>query len=100
MKGYPECDTRVKKLADELWGMQQAATEVNPSRNTQHATGKGRVFRSSELQPVLDELGITPDFGGANPKQILSTHRTSREADIYFVSNQSEQAVRSARSSE
>ena len=93
MKGYPECDARVKKLADELWGQQAEASAVSSSRTTQHATGKGRVFRSSELQPVLDELGITPDFGGVDPKKILSTHRTSREADIYFLSNQGEQTA-------
>jgi hypothetical protein len=93
MQGYPECDTRVKKLADELWGQLAEASAVNSSRTTHHATGKGRVFRSSELQPVLDELGIPPDFGGADPKKILATHRSSREADIYFLSNQGEQAT-------
>ena len=93
MKDYPECDARVKKLADELWGQPAEASAVSSSRTTHHATGNGRVFRASELQPVLDELGIPPDFGGADPKKILSTHRTSREADIYFLSNQGEQAV-------
>ena len=90
---YPQCDAQVKKLADELWGTQQAATEVSSSRTAHHATGKGQVFRSSELQPVLDELRITPDFGGVDPKKILATHRSSREADIYFISNQAEQAA-------
>ena len=90
---YPECDARVKKLADELWGDQSQATAGTASSTTYHATGKGRVFRSSELRPVLDALGITPDFGGVDPKQILSTHRSGPEAEIYFVSNQGEQAT-------
>jgi hypothetical protein len=90
---YPQCDARVKKLADELWGQREEVNAASSLRTTQHATGKGRVFRSSELQLVLDELGIARDFGGADPKKILATHRTSREADIYFLSNQGEQAT-------
>jgi hypothetical protein len=93
LKDYPECDARVKKLADELWGEAREASTPTSSRITRHASGKGRVFRSSELQPMLDELGIPPDFGGTDPKQILSTHRSSPEADIYFLSNQGEQAA-------
>ena len=83
----------MKKLAAELWGRTAEASAVTSSRITHHATGRARVFRSSELQPVLDELGIPPDFCGADPKQILWTHRSSKEADIYFISNQGEQAV-------
>jgi len=93
LKDYPECDARVKKLSDELWGQPQEPGMANSSRTTHHATGKGRVFQGTELQPVLDKLGITPDFGGTDPKQILSTHRSSREAEIYFLSNQAEQAA-------
>jgi len=55
--------------------------------------GKGRVLQSTELQPVLNELGIPPDFSGADPKHILWTHRSNRECEIYFVCNQAEQVA-------
>ena len=93
LQDYPTCDAHVKELAVELWGQEEPSAPSSGSRNTQHATGKGRVFRSNELQPVLDQLGITPDFIGADPKQILWTHRSSKEAEIYFLSNQGEQAA-------
>ncbi len=93
LKDYPECDARVKRLAAELWRQEEQAAVSTSSRTTHHATGKGRVFRASELQPVLDELGVVPDFAGPDPKQILWTHRSSKEAEIYFISNQGEQAA-------
>jgi hypothetical protein len=89
-QGYPECDAQVKKLAAELWGREDKAPRGASSRLTTHAS---RIFRDTELQPVLNALGIAPDFSGADPKQILWTHRSSREADIYFLSNQGEQAA-------
>jgi hypothetical protein len=93
LKDYPACDARVKQLADELWGGELQADFRASSRNTQHAPRPLRVFRSTELQPVLNELQIAPDFAGPDPKQILWTHRSSREAEIYFISNQGEQAA-------
>jgi hypothetical protein len=91
LKDYPHCDARVRQLAAELWG-EQAGPDA-ASRITQHAAGKGRVFRSNDLQPVLAELAISPDFTGPDPKQILWTHRASREAEIYFICNQGEQPM-------
>jgi hypothetical protein len=92
MKDYPECDARVKKLAAEVWGEDAQAAVGSSSRITHHAS-RPLVFRATELQPVLDELGIAPDFAGADPKQILWTHRSSKEAEIYFISNQGDRAA-------
>jgi hypothetical protein len=92
LKDYPACDARVKKLAAELWGQEEQAAVSSSSRITHHVS-PSRVFRDTELQPVLDELSIAPDFAGADPKQILFTHRSSKEAEIYFISNQGEQAA-------
>ncbi|HRT07191.1 MAG TPA: glycosyl hydrolase [Candidatus Paceibacterota bacterium] len=87
LQNHPQCDQRVRELAAELW----AGCDGVSSREARF--GKGRVFRYSELPPALAALGIPPDFSGADPKQILWTHRSTGEAEIYFVSNQSEQAV-------
>ncbi len=92
LKDYPECDSRVRQLAGELWASEYQNGAGTSTRNTHHAS-PSRVFRNPELQPVLDELRIAPDFAGADPKQILWTHRSSQEAEVYFISNQGDQAA-------
>ena len=92
LKDYPGCDERVRKLAAELWGQEEPASAGMAARSTQQES-RSRVFRSSELQPVLDALSIPPDFTGADPKQILWTHRSSKAAEVYFISNQGDQAA-------
>ena len=87
LQDYPNCDQRVRKLAAELW----AGCDGVSSREARF--GKGWVFRYSELPPALAALQIAPDFAGPDPKQILWTHRSTGDAEIYFVSNQSEQPV-------
>ncbi|HWQ90922.1 MAG TPA: glycosyl hydrolase, partial [Clostridia bacterium] len=86
LEGYPSCDQRVRRLAEELWGdaVARGGTGVRPFK-------KGLVFRGADLQPVFQALRIGPDVSGIDPKTILWTHRSAPEAEIYFLSNQSEQ---------
>ncbi|MBL7969797.1 MAG: hypothetical protein JNK09_22535 [Prolixibacteraceae bacterium] len=82
LKNYPECDLELKKLAAEVWG-----------RGVQNALEKGFIF--TRLEDALKKTGITPDFQvekAIAPTELKIAHRTSPEADIYFVSNQSEKA--------
>lgn len=82
LKNYPECDLELKKLAAEVWGI-----------GVQNALGKGFIF--TRLEDALKKSGITPDFQvekATVPTELKIAHRTSPEADIYFVSNQSEKA--------
>jgi len=82
LKNYPECDLELKKLAVEVWGS-----------NIQNSLGKGFIF--TRLEDALKKSGITPDFQvekATAPTELKIAHRTSPEADIYFVSNQSEKA--------
>jgi hypothetical protein len=53
--------------------------------------GQGRVFRGLDLPTVLAELKTPPDVAGMNPKKLLWNHRTAGDAEIYFLSSQSEQ---------
>jgi len=80
LKNYPECDLELKKLAAEVWGS-----------GDQNSLGKGFIF--TRLEDALKKTGITPDFQvekATTPTELKIAHRTSSEADIYFVSNQSE----------
>lgn len=80
LKNYPECDSELKKIADEVWG-----------NGVQNSFGKGFIF--AKLDDAIAKAGITPDFiieKASSPDNIKIAHRTSPEADIYFVANLSE----------
>ena len=78
MQDYPECDERVRELAEEMW--------QNP------AYGEGRIYPDgTELQTILDDLGVLPDCMADESVPYTFIHRTLRGADVYFVSNQSNQ---------
>ncbi|MBQ7180916.1 MAG: glycoside hydrolase family 2 [Bacteroidaceae bacterium] len=76
MQDYPECDERVRELASEMW--------AGPTY------GQGRVYPDgTELQTILDELGVVPDCIAEEGVSYAYIHRRLRGADVYFVSNQS-----------
>lgn len=86
LAGYPASDAEVKRLADELWGPIDGKTIMV------HRLGRGRVYWTgamNNLQPVLDDLKILPDFTYVAPDaQLLYLHRQIGGTDAYFVSNQ------------
>ena len=82
--GLQSPDDQVHALADEVWG---------PGNGTAsgHAYGKGRVYASTDLGAALAAEKIAPDValkGLAADGQVLTLHRRTADADIYFVSNQ------------
>ncbi|HNX35290.1 MAG TPA: glycosyl hydrolase [Kiritimatiellia bacterium] len=85
LEDYPDCDAAVLKTAADLWGMAASATLDNPVR-------KGRVFRGHSLEHVFEKLGTPPDVAKM-PKEILWSHRTGRDFDLYFISNQTEKPI-------
>ncbi len=90
LSGYPACDDTVRAMAAALW--------------QQPTPGKGKVIYShapaGELYPhydstaaVLAAMGIPPDL--VADENIRYTHRTAPKADIYFISNRSNDPVSS-----
>lgn len=72
LDGYPQSDEAYRALVDELWG----------------SDGKGKI-RDIGVEDVMRETGLQPDFsGGFGDERLCYLHRTTREAEIYFVSNQ------------
>lgn len=83
--GVMSADVDVNRIADELWGDGHA-----PVRRL----GKGRVH--SDLARALEAERIAPDvtFDGADAgEHLLHLHRRTEDAEIYYVSNQSNKAV-------
>lgn len=68
LQGYPECDTEVRRIADELWD-------------------SGKVISGKPVSQVLADLKIGPDFQ-ADAANMLWIHRRIGSAEVYFVSNQ------------
>lgn len=89
LKNYPESDAEVKKIAAEIWG------DLDGKTRTERKFGKGRIIWGKTPREVLSADGIGPDFtftGQAeNPDKFDYIHRTSGEAEIYFVINRTNQ---------
>jgi len=123
MEGFPACDAEVAKLAAEVWGAEEVASGecqvAAPSRDqassvtpdTRHPApppslahrpsppvrsfGRGRVFApAAGLRGALDALGMPEDVADAGG--LLWVHRSSPDAEIYFVCNPGLGPIRAA----
>ena len=81
---YPSCDEEIRRLADEVWG------DCDGRTVTEHSCGKGKVYWGKPLRDVMDAVKVPPDFEYNRPRIdtfLMSIHRRSADADIYFVAN-------------
>lgn len=84
LEGYPECDDRVRTLADEMWKDEKNA----------NVYGQGMVYpQDYPLDKLLAEQGLVPDLTTLESDSVLFIHRKINDGDIYFVSNQSEKKI-------
>lgn len=82
LHAYPQCDEAVREIASRVWGRCDGKEVVKNNY------GKGRVYYGLSVREFLISEGILPDFeaeGGASSIDYI--HRSSEEAEIYFVSN-------------
>jgi hypothetical protein len=91
--GLLASDAEVKALVDEVWGPVDAATGPR-------AYGRGRIYMHSDLSGALNAEAISPDVAVEEPCAeecgLMSLHRHTPDADIYFLSNR-ENAARTMR---
>lgn len=86
-ENYPAADNEVKQLAASLW-------KGVDGINTRYAkTGKGMIASGMEMQELFDMLKIIPDFKTGLDDPVLFIHRTQKDGDMYFLSNQSGQTI-------
>jgi hypothetical protein len=81
-----DADVELHRLVAELWG------ECDGKTVTRHRSGLGTVYWGATIAEVLAALRLPPDFA-AQDGQLRFKHRATAEADIYFVSSQSERSV-------
>ena len=99
LENYPDCDKEVAAIGDQLWS----------AGGTPHDFGQGRVFTTTgndQAPVILDALkNLTPDvklpadlagpatFTLGTPAPIMWIHRRTADADIYVLSNQTDNPV-------
>lgn len=80
---YPNCDINLKTVADQLWG------SIDGNTVKQHRFGTGRIIFGDTIRQVLQADRVMPDFEYAAAEGVWLDfiHRSTPEADIYFVTN-------------
>ena len=103
LSDYPKCDDKVQKLAKKIWGSLKSPAEI-----TKRKYGRGVIYwggvlfkaaiAAHDLYPDYDEtaallkqMDISEDFASAGP--VRYGHRTTKQQEIYFVSNKSGEPI-------
>ncbi|NOG54434.1 MAG: hypothetical protein HND57_08920 [Planctomycetes bacterium] len=87
LTSYPDCDTEVRTLAQELWGSRDGEQVI------EHRFGRGRVLSRRPIVEVLEQMNVLPDFAWDNGDARTSlsyVHRATDDADLYFIVNNNE----------
>ena len=87
LAGQPQSDATVKAVADRLWG------EVDGKGVLLRKVGKGMIAWNLPLDQALAMRGSATDCAFAPGAPIVYNHRTSGNADVYFISNQSDRRI-------
>jgi len=83
---FPDCDARVRDLADDLWG------DCDGQGIKEHPFGKGKIVWGKSPADLLSAAGVPLDFSSQtrHPEPILRyTHRVQGDTDIFFVASKS-----------
>lgn len=81
---WPEGDRELGDIADRLWG------QIDGRDIRENRCGAGRMIWGKNINEVLTEKGVSPDFlyHSPDPETALDyIHRTSVDGDYYFVVN-------------
>ena len=76
--------SQLKKIADELWGNTPLGVK---------SVGKGRVYWGQSLEQVLESEKIQADVQVPKQTDVRWLHRSTEEAEIYYVTNQHNSAL-------
>lgn len=89
LKNYPACDDQVRQIAKEIWG------DLDGKTRTARRLGKGRIIWGKTPKEILTAGGVSPDFSfpgqAEHPDPFDYIHRSTAEAEIYFVINRTDQ---------
>ncbi|OQP38614.1 glycoside hydrolase family 2 [Niastella yeongjuensis] len=84
MTDFPLADKEIAAIAARMWG------KIDGMQITENKYGNGKVIFGKDVNTVLKEMQVLPDFSFAGTRSetaIDYIHRKGKEADIYFLSN-------------
>ncbi|HEY1685259.1 MAG TPA: glycosyl hydrolase [Tepidisphaeraceae bacterium] len=90
LSNYPASEDQVKQLVNDLWG------DCDGKSVTEHTLGKGKLVWGKPLNEVLASLNVSPDMEFDSSAPLLFIHRTSADADWYFVANHSDKPLQTS----
>ncbi|MCF6403572.1 hypothetical protein L3C95_11840 [Chitinophaga filiformis] len=64
------------------------------NNKTEATYGRGKVYTAGKLQDILRDNNILPDVETTGGDSLRFIHRRTRDADIYFISNQANRELR------
>jgi hypothetical protein len=85
LQNQPQADEEVRALATEIWGNRGF------DKPGERRFGKGRIIWEKDLTEIFKSAQTPPAIefrGAAADSKLLFTHRSSKDAEIYFISNQ------------
>ncbi len=88
LKNFPVEDKMMQLLANEIWG------DCDGNLDFFNAYGKGQVYWGIGLEGILAEKNVSKDLQFTKPNfntHLNWIHRQTKEADIFFISNQRDQ---------
>ena len=88
-ENYPAADREVRSTADALW------SQIDPAAGYARI-GKGMLIDGLTMPQAMELIGCVPDCRTADEDPVLYCHRTVDGMEIYFVSNQSGEPIRTA----
>lgn len=84
LSGVPQSDAELKEITNKLWG------KIDGIKVFEHKYGKGKVIWGRDVNQILKEMNVVPDFdfkGGNSNTSLDYIHRSMDGQEVYFVSN-------------
>ncbi|MBX2925519.1 MAG: glycoside hydrolase family 2 [Chitinophagaceae bacterium] len=84
LSNYPQNDRELTAIANRMW---EATDGIS---RTENKYGRGKVVWGKDVNTVLREMKVAPDFSFKSPDSATALdyiHRTGKDAEIYFVAN-------------
>ncbi|MFZ4546353.1 MAG: glycosyl hydrolase [Bacteroidales bacterium] len=82
LQNQPMADQQIQKMAKELWGNVDGVTA------TSRKVGKGMILNGLDMKQAFALINCVPDCKLPEDNTIHYGHRTTKEGEIYFISNQ------------
>lgn len=87
LQNQPQADEQVKAMAAEIWG------DVDGVNVKSRKYGKGMILNGMTMEEAFALINCIPDMRIPDGAPVHYGHRTLGNAEIYFVSNQSNETI-------